>query len=189
MADNLDKLIEEYSQKLMQSIPKEQIEKSSISTPSPTEIPEETKTEEEDGATEKESLHEGTPGTSPDGFSADNETQPINTDPENFSTFLARVFTGGGAYAVPDAKIVLYKGDILQSFLTTDENGETKSIRIEAYPEENSLEPLSDEQRLNYSADVFADGFTEKKNLLVSAVGGADIILNVELTPESEGIN
>lgn len=215
-SENLDKLIEEYSKKLMSSIPKEQIVKSSVNTKAETESQKEQKslpmTENDEENTDTENTEadivesENVPEEEPESFTPSaqesmpeeqlktmqmntTEPEPIPTDPENFSTFLARVFTGGGAFGVPGAKVVLYRGDVLHSFLTTDESGETKRIKLESYPEENSLEPLSDEQRLNYSADVFADGFTEKRGLLVSAVGGADIILTVELTPESEGIN
>ncbi len=196
MAPNLDKLIEEYSKKLMDSIPEEQLRKSSINTEPTITVKEEQQTAE---STAEESPAEDIP--------EENEAIPakeerveeekeegtiipdVDTDPENYSTFVARVFSGGGAYPVPEAKVVLYRGDTLEAFLTTDKSGETPQIKIASYPEKNSLEPLSDEQRLNYSADVFADGFTEKKKLLISAVGGADVVLNVELTPESEGIN
>ena len=113
---------------------------------------------------------------------------PDERDMENPAVFRARVFTGKGAYAVENAKVILYRNDVLHAFLVTDKNGETPEIKIEAYPQSNSLEPLSDEQRLDYRADVYAEGFERKENLLVSAVGGSDILLEVELTPESEGI-
>ncbi|MEE1320166.1 MAG: hypothetical protein UHM85_01355 [Acutalibacteraceae bacterium] len=196
MTPDLDKLIEEYSKKLMDSIPEEQLKKSSINTEPTEAVKEEQQTAEstaEEGPTEdmpeeneavpfeeervEEEKEEGT--IIPD----------VDTDPENYSTFVVRVFSGGGAYPVPEAKVVLYRGDTLEAFLTTNKSGETPQIKIASYPAKNSLEPLSDEQRLNYSADVFADGFTEKRNLLISAVGGADVVLNVELVPESEGIN
>ncbi len=113
---------------------------------------------------------------------------PAEEDMENFAYFRARVFTGGEAYPIEKAGVTVYKNDILYAFLVTDKNGETAKIKIEAYPERNSLEPLSDEQSIDYTADVFAEGFTRKENLLVSAVGGSDIVLETELTPESEGI-
>ena len=196
MTPDLDKLIEEYSKKLMDSISEEQLKKSSINTEPMEAVKEEQQTAE---STAEEGPAEDMP--------EENEAVPfeeerveeekeegtiipdVDTDPENYSTFVARVFSGGGAYPVPEAKVVLYRGDTLEAFLTTDRSGETPQIKITSYPEKNSLEPLSDEQRLNYSADVFADGFTEKRNLLISAVGGADVVLNVELVPESEGIN
>ena len=196
MTPDLDKLIEEYSKKLMNSIPPEQLKKSSINTETTEAVKEEQQTAE---STAEESPTEDIPEKN-EAVPAEEERveeekeegtaiPDVDTDPENFSTFVARVFSGGGAYPVPEAKVVLYRGDTLEAFLTTDKSGETPQIKIASYPEKNSLEPLSDEQRLNYSADVFADGFTEKKNLLISAVGGADVVLNVELVPESEGIN
>lgn len=117
------------------------------------------------------------------------EEIPSEEDMENFALFKGRVFTGFGAFPIENAKVILYKGDILYAFLTTDKSGETPTIKIEAFPEKNSLEPLSDEQSTDYSADVYADGFLEKKNLLVSAVGGSDVVLEAELTPESEAIS
>ena len=113
---------------------------------------------------------------------------PSEEDMTNYALFRGRVFTGFGAFPVEDAKVILYRNDVLYAFLTTDKSGETPTIRIEAFPEGNSLEPLSDEQRVDYSADVYADGFNEKKNLLVSAVGGSEVVLDVELTPESEAM-
>ena len=111
---------------------------------------------------------------------------PAEEDMINFASFKGRVFTGFGAFPVEEAKIILYRNDVLYAFLTTDKSGETPTIKLDTYPEKNSLEPLSDEQRIDYSADVYADGFYEKKNLLVSAVGGSEVVLDVELTPESE---
>ncbi len=196
MTPDLDKLIEEYSKKLMDSIPEEQLKKSSINT-EPTEAVKEEQQTAESPAEESptEDIPEKNEAVPAEEERVGEEKEEgtaipdVDTDPENFSTFVARVFSGGGAYPVPEAKVVLYRGDTLEAFLTTDKSGETPQIKIASYPQKNSLEPLSDEQRLNYSADVFADGFTEKKNLLISAVGGADVVLNVELVPESEGIN
>lgn len=113
---------------------------------------------------------------------------PDEDDMESFAYFRGRVFSGGEAYPVEKAGVTLYKNDILYAFLVTDKNGETAKIKIEAYPEKNSLEPLSEEQTTEYRADVFADGFLPKENLLVSALGGSDVVLEAELTPESEGI-
>ncbi len=194
MTPDLDKLIEEYSKKLMDSIPPEQIIKSSINTET-TEAVKEEQQESESAYEKSHSADELTENKTEEQeeereAEAENGTVTnIDTDPDDYSTFVARVFSGGGAYPVPEAKVVLYRGDTLEAFLTTDKNGETPRIKIASYPENNSLEPLSDEQRLNYSADVFAEGFTEKRNLLISAVGGAAAVLNVELVPESEGIN
>ncbi len=108
---------------------------------------------------------------------------------ENFALFIAKVYSGNQAYAVPNAKISIYLDGKLHAFLTTDENGATKQIKLESYPKINSFIPESNEQTIDYSADIFAKGFAERKGLLVSAVGGSDILLNAELTPLSERID
>ncbi len=110
-------------------------------------------------------------------------------NPENFAFFSANVFTGNQAYPVANAKISVYLDGKLYAFLITDENGKTKRIRLESYPELNSLIPENTKQSVNYSADIAADGFYEARKLLVSAVGGSDILLNAELTPLSERID
>ena len=89
----------------------------------------------------------------------------------------------------PSAKISIYLDGKLHAFLITDKNGATKQIKLEAYPKLNTFIPESDEQTLDYSADVFAEGFIERRGLLVSAVGGSDILLSTELTPLSERID
>lgn len=109
--------------------------------------------------------------------------------PENFALFTARVFSGGEAYAVPDAKISIYLDGKLHAFLITDENGITKQIKLQSYPALNNFIPDNTEQTIDYSADIFARGFAERKGLLVSAVGGSEILLNTELTPLSERID
>lgn len=110
-------------------------------------------------------------------------------DPDNFAFFSAGVYSGNQAYAIPRAKISIYLDGKLHAFLITDENGATEKIKLQSYPKLNTFIPESNEQTVDYSADVFAEGFTEKKGLLVSAVGGSDILLNVELTPLSERID
>lgn len=226
MNDNdLDRLIEEYSKKLMQAVPREQLTENPVTTDiepdaaggqgsqtpeepentaeenteesmvEPSPAPEEESAMPQDTA-EKESAQSE---TLPEAIVADGGEdnlpeseiipEPVPTDPENFAYFTARIYAAGGAYAIENAKVAIYRGDVLHAFLITDQNGETKRIKLESYPEENSFEPLSDEQRLDYSADVSADGFITESNLLVSAVGGSDILLALGLTPESEGIN
>ena len=110
-------------------------------------------------------------------------------DPENFALFTAKVYSGNQAYAVPDAKISVYLDGKLHAFLITDENGSTKQIKLESYPKLNTFIPESDEQTIDYSADIYAEGFIERRGLLVSAVGGSDILLSTELTPLSERID
>lgn len=102
------------------------------------------------------------------------------------ATFFARVFTGEGSYPVQGAKVVLYRGDNIYSFLETDENGRTKTVKLPAFAESNSLEPDNENQSISYNADVFAESFTPQKGLLVSAVGGSEIVLNVLLVPQEE---
>lgn len=110
-------------------------------------------------------------------------------DPDNFAFFSAGVYSGNQAYAIPRAKISIYLDGKLHAFLITDENGATEKIKLQSYPKLNTFIPESTEQTVDYSADVFAEGFAEKKGLLVSAVGGSDILLNIELTPLSERID
>ena len=74
---------------------------------------------------------------------------------------------------------------IVSYFLVTDENGNTPTVTLPAYPEKDSLSSET-AREVEYSADVYAEGFQEKKNLPVSASGGAEIVLNVELTPNEE---
>lgn len=111
------------------------------------------------------------------------------TAPQNFALFTAKVYSGSQAYPVPNAKISIYLDGKLHAFLITDENGSTKQIKLESYPQINSFIPESTQQTLDYTADIFAEGFTERKGLLVSAVGGSDILLSTELTPLSERID
>lgn len=100
--------------------------------------------------------------------------------------FSARVFTGEDAYLVENAKVLIYKDKKLFHFLLTDENGNTPRVEIAAAPSENALIPNSENQQIDYLAEVFADGFTPQRDLLVSAVGGTDILLPVQLIPISE---
>lgn len=190
MDKNLDEMIKSYSDELM-SYAKEHNSESLVIKNAPQEssdILQETPPEEvQENAEEAESEGDGEDGTEVS-RSVLSEI-PAEDDMESFATFRGRVFTGFGAFPVENAKVILYKNDVLYAFLVTDKNGETLTIKLEAFPEKNSLEPLSDEQRTDYSADVYAEGFTEKKNLLVSAVGGSDVVLDVELVPESEVIS
>lgn len=110
-------------------------------------------------------------------------------DPENFAFFTANVFTGNQAYPVANAKISVYLDGKLHLFLITDDNGQTKTVKLESYPKLNSFIPESTQQTIDYSADIVADGFAERHGLLVSAVGGSDILLSAELTPLSERID
>lgn len=110
-------------------------------------------------------------------------------DPENFAYFSAKVFSGNQAYPVVGAKISVYLDGKLHIFLITDENGETKKVKLQSFPATNAFIPESTQQVLDYTADIYAEGFAPRKNLLVSAVGGSDILLTAEMTPLSERID
>ena len=109
--------------------------------------------------------------------------------PDDTAVFYARVFTGDSAYPLKGAKVVLRRDGQLVSFLISDKNGETPKVKIPAYPKENSLEPFSENQSLDYLADVYMKGFTTLKGLLVSAVGGTEVVLDVQMTPVPERID
>ncbi len=123
----------------------------------------------------------------------ENQTQLNDTAEEeklsSQASFVARVFAGENIYPVADAKVIIYQGDKIFAFVTTDENGSTKKITLPAYPMQNSLEAENTEQTSDYMADVFAPGFVPKKGILVSTVGESEVILDVFMTPESERIN
>lgn len=196
MNRNLDEMIKSYSDELMSFARSHNSESLILKSQPPRPAEAEEKTVPEELQEDREEALPQSDAESRDGDTQEDDTAktelkeiPAEEDMESFATFKSRAFTGFGAFPVENAKVALYRDDVLYAFLVTDKSGETPTIKIEAFPEENSLEPLSDEQRTDYTADVYADGFAEKKNLLVSAVGGSDVVLDVELTPESEVIN
>ncbi len=215
MTPDLDDLIKKYSEKLMELLPFAQDSQTDLQTQNETSVPPQQGTDSltEAAADMTDSDSEALPqennspadstnnddlnfadddedtSTEPTDSPSQSEKRPIPTNPQNFATFRARVFSGNSAFAVENAKVSVHIGDELYAFLVTDKNGETITVKLESSPEENSLEPLSEDQSLEYAADVSADGFITQKNLLVSAVGGSDIVLNVQLVPESEGVN
>ena len=164
--DNLDELIKAYSDSLMKVYekrkPEEKEEISAI---------EETETEEE----------------APDEVPAELPQVKKDNEATDTASFMASVSTGGGAFPVPDAKVILRKDSSIVSFLVTDQNGETQKITLPAYAEKDSLSEET-AKAVSYYADIFAEGFQEKRNLTVEASGGAEIILNAELTPNEEGM-
>ena len=198
MDKELDELISKYTDDLIKL--KEKWTQWGIETETPT-VPSENQAvdntpEPEEDQTQTDTLppQEETPDDTAISPEEDNTNiSPTDeiplSDPENFATFSARIFTGNQAYAIPNAKVSVYLDKKLHIFLITDENGETKKVKLESFPEINSFIPESTNQTLDYSADIYAEGFTERKNLLVSAVGGSDILLNVQLTPVSERID
>lgn len=131
------------------------------------------------------------------------EVEDVNTDPavspptvdfpegeaNSSAVFSAAVFSGAEAYPVANAKVVVYRGDNIYAFVTTDGNGKTKSVKLPAFDVANSLESDNPRRSIDYFADVFAEGFITQKGLLVSAVGGSDILLNVLMIPEEERIS
>lgn len=131
------------------------------------------------------------------------EVEDVNTDPAvgpptvsfpegeatSFAGFVAAVFSGEEAYPIAEARVVVYRGDNIYAFLTTDENGRTKTARLPAFEESNSLESDNPRRSIDYNADVFAEGFIAKRGLLVSAVGGSDILLKVIMVPDEERIS
>ena len=110
-------------------------------------------------------------------------------DPENLAYFSAKVFSGNQAYPVANAKVSVYLDGKLHIFLITDENGETKRVKLQSFPATNAFIPENTQQVLDYTAEIHAEGFATEKNLLVSAVGGSDILLTAEMTPLSERID
>ena len=131
------------------------------------------------------------------------EVEDVNTDPAvsppsvdfpegeatSSAAFSAVVFSGAETYPVANARVVVYRGDNIYAFVTTDENGKTKAVRLPAFDESNSLESDNPRRSIDYFADVFAEGFITQKGLLVSAVGGSNIVLNVLMIPEEERIS
>ena len=193
MDKDLDELISRYTDDLMKL--KDQWSQSGITTEEAKpyiaeEITDEPQTEEDTSAPDNTLPVEDTAVKSDQ---VQENTSPASelplANPENFALFTAKVYSGNQAYAVPNAKISIYLDGKLHAFLITDENGSTKQIKLQSYPETNSFIPESTQQTLDYYADVYADGFIERKSLLVSAVGGSDILLNTELTPVSERID
>lgn len=161
--DNLDELIKKYSASLMklyekrEELPAEEPALASAEEKEETVIPIAETAEEK---SEEESV-------------------------SDTADFMATVRTGGGAFPVPDAKIIIRKNDTIVAFLVTDESGDTEKVSLPAFSEKDSLSPETAKTVLYY-ADVFAEGFEEKRNLTVEASGGAEIILNAELTPAAE---
>lgn len=130
------------------------------------------------------------------------ESASVNTDPAvnesagessqsnatSFALFSAAVFSGEGAYPVEGARIVVYRDDNIYAFLQSNENGRTKKVQLPAFDKENSLAPYNPESNIDYFADVFAEGFIAQRGLLVSSVGGSEILLRVLMIPEEERI-
>lgn len=199
MDKDIDELISKYTDDLMKL--KEKWSQLGITTQNETPPP----TDMSESSTQQGNIEPDPPEEDSDNYvenypdtavKPDEEKENLSPDselplatPENFALFTARIFSGSEAYAVPNAKVSIYLDGKLHAFLITDENGATKQIKLQSYPALNNFIPDSTEQTVDYTADIYAEGFTERKGLLVSAVGGSDILLNTELTPLSERID
>lgn len=115
--------------------------------------------------------------------------EAVKEKTDDFAYFSARVFTGNNAYPVKNARVIITRDNKLFTYLSTDKSGTTGRIKLPSYPESNSLTPDSDRQSIEYRGEVYAVGFTPRKNLLISAVGGSDIVLDIQMTPLSERVN
>lgn len=198
--ENLDELIKKYSRELvkMNGAHKEDSvtvtdvpESLSVALLSPSE----TNTTEDETPSYKaeegnnnalEEAEESLSSVSDDTAPTAPEALIDNQKATSSATFFAEVATGENAYPVAGAKVVIYRGDNIYAFLESDETGRTKLIRLPAFSKENSLDAQSNEQSIEYLADIFSPGFVSQKGLVVSAVGESDIILNVLLVPEEE---
>lgn len=199
MSKDIDELISKYTEDLLKL--KEKWAESGIETQAPQNVTVESPPEASESARSTDGFADepeiyGSALYDDTAVKEDKEKENIYptselplASPENFALFTAKVYSGSQAYAIPNAKISIYLDGKLHAFLITDENGTTKQIKLESYPKINSFIPDSEEQTIDYSADIYADGFAQKKALLVSAVGGSDILLTTELTPLSERID
>lgn len=149
--------------------PEESLDGNLYSRQETSVMPENVREETEETNGEKESEKEISP-------------YPLES-PENYATFKAVIFTAQGALPVEGAKITVKRKDELHAFLITNGSGETKTVKLEAYPERNSLEPLNPDKQMLYTADIKADGFEDKTDLPVYATGGSQIILQEYLVP------
>ena len=165
MDKDIDKLISQYTDDLLKL--KEKWAQMGIATQDETENTAENETPEENTKSappeeDEEDYVENYPDTAVKPDDEQENISPVSdlplANPENFALFTAKVYSGSQAYAVPDAKISIYLDGKLHAFLITDENGSTKQIKLESYPAINNFIPDSEEQTIDYSADIFADG-------------------------------
>lgn len=189
MNSDFESMVEKYSQDLLQSH-RQWREQGIIKADADLSLPEAAPDTEELYAAPKEPESDAeiqTEDSEDTSFAVDDEKAAKN--PDDTALFYARVFAGESAYPLKGAKVVLRKDGQLISFTVSDKNGETPRVRIPAFAKENSLEPFSENQSLEYFADVYMKGFITKKDLPVSAVGGSVIVLDVQMTPVSERID
>lgn len=205
MTDDIDEMIKRYSEKLQQmgdayggEVTSEIVSEGAVSENEETsqKMTTEPKKDEnpifDNETTKQEAKKEESEGENAE-QKQEEAAPPVVAFPEGEATssadFFARVFTGEGAYPVASARVIVYRGDNIYAFLETDSEGSTKRVKLPAFRESNSLDPDSENRSLEYLADVFASGFTAQKGLVVSAVGGSELVLNVLLVPEEEGLS
>lgn len=150
----------------------------------------EEKEEEEQKEYYEENMYSREPFSSEITVSEQEKAAPLTPErevpaenPEDFALFRASVFTADSAYPVENARVIVKKNGEIHAFLFTNGSGETKQVKLESYPEENSLNPDSNQQYMRYTADIHADGFDSLLSLPVEAVGGSQILLRQNLIP------
>ena len=143
--ENLEQLIKEYSAELMKAYrkrspqPEEATAVFAVTSATENEVPEENAEESPPTATET--------------------TPPVTVDSlSDTATFYASVRSGEGAFPIPGAKVIVKKDSEIISFLVTDENGNTNTVTLPAYPEKDSLSSET-AREAQYSADIYAEGF------------------------------
>ena len=155
--------------------------------PEVSEEEEEEKEEEEQKESQNENMYSrelfSSEGTVSEQTALIPEREVPAENPESFALFRASVFTADGAYPVENARVIVKKNGEIHAFLFTNGSGETKQVKLESYPEENSLNPDSKQQYMRYTADIHADGFDSLLSLPVEAVGGSQILLRQNLIP------
>ena len=109
-------------------------------------------------------------------------------------TLTVVVNTAGGALPVPGAQVTVrsLEEDGFLRVLTTDENGRTPTLILEAPPTANSLAPGGTRPYAVYSVTVAKDGFYTNENKEVPLFAGVNSVQPAELLPlppfESEEI-
>lgn len=124
----------------------------------------------------------------PTELTIENNQDSNETDENYFADFKAQVFTADKAYPVSNATIKIIKDNNLVAFLVTQKDGTTKTIKLASPPSVNSLDPFNKEQSIEYYAQINAEGFIPKDELLVSAVGDTNIILQTNLSPDEQEV-
>ncbi len=100
------------------------------------------------------------------------------------------VTSGGGAYPVPGAIVLIKRGEdggrILYS-LRTDESGQTLTVPLAAKDEELSESPGNDMPYTVYSVEIIKDGYYKSLVNEVQAFDGVSATLPVNLVPLGYG--